>query len=187
MLRTLEVARLDMLARAGPESLSLRDAPINVVIHETTQAFSAATGQPWWVAGITHGQELELQPLNVLRRRRILKSTLRHEYTHAVIERIGQGLAPRWLAEGLAIAFAGEAPLLARFKPPNRLPLDELERRLANPRSAAEMRSLYASAYAEVRALIQKEGEPSVWRRLRLPRPAAHSMSEKSAGYSLSL
>jgi stage II sporulation protein D len=187
MLRTLEVARLDMLARAGPESLSLRDAAINVVIHETTQDFSAATGQPWWVAGITHGHELELQPLNILRRRRILKSTLRHEYTHAVIEEIGQGRAPRWLAEGLAIAFAGEGPFLARFKPRNRLPLDELERRLASPRSAAEMRSSYASAYAEVRALIQKEGEPSVWRRLKLPHPAGHSISDKSAAYSLSL
>ena len=54
-----------------------------------------------------------------------------------------------------------------RYKPKTRLTIDELERSLTNPRSPAEMRSLYASAYLEVRALIQKEGEPAVWRRLK--------------------
>ncbi|HXU35674.1 MAG TPA: SpoIID/LytB domain-containing protein [Blastocatellia bacterium] len=166
VLRTLEAARLDMLVRTGSAALSLPDSAVEVVIHETTQDFIAATGQSWWVAGSTHGRQIELQPLALLRRRRILASTLRHEYTHAAIEAIGQRRAPRWLAEGLAIAFAGEGPSLLRVKPPRRLSLDELERRLARPRSALEMRSLYASAYVAVRELIQKEGEPAVWRRL---------------------
>ncbi len=164
-LRALEAARLDMLARVGPASLKLPDFPLDVVVHETTQDFIAATGQSWWAAGVTHGHQIDLQPLAVLRRRRILTSTLRHEYAHAVIEAAGGGGAPRWLAEGLAISFAGEGPALERFKPARRLLVDELERRLAMPRSAAEMRSLYAAAYVEVRALIHTEGEPSVWRR----------------------
>ncbi len=184
ILRTLEAARLDMFARVGPASLSLLDTAIDVVIHETTQDFIAALGQSWWVAGITHGRQIDLQPLAVLRRRRVLTTTLRHEYTHAVIEAIGQGRTPRWLAEGLAIEFAGEGSSLVRFRPKRQLPVDELERRLARPRSAAEMRSLYASAYVEVRALIQKEGEPGVWRRLKPQPPGAHSVN---AGYSLSL
>lgn len=108
---------------------------------------------------------IELQPFAVLRRRRVLNSTLRHEYAHAVIEVNGQGRAPRWLAEGLAIAFAGEGPSLERFRPKTRLPREELERRLASPVSPANMRSLYAAAYSEVRELIRAEGEPSVWRR----------------------
>lgn len=165
VLRRLEAARLDMLARAGPASLSLPNT-IDVVIHETTRDFTAATGQPWWVAGATKGPRIELQPISVLRRRHILDSTLRHEYVHAVIETIGGGPTPRWLAEGLAIVFAGEGPSLERFRPNSRLSLVELERRLARPRSAAEMRSLYAAAFVEVRALIQKEGEASVWRRV---------------------
>jgi stage II sporulation protein D len=165
VLRTLEASRLDMLARAGPASLHLPDAT-NVVIHETTQELVAATGQPWWVAGVTHRSGIELQPIAVLHRRRVLSSTLRHEYVHAVIEINGGGRTPRWLAEGLAISFAGEGPSLERFRPKGRLALDELERRLASPRSPAEMRSLYAAAYREVQTLIQKEGEPAVWRRV---------------------
>src|SRR5262249_6882436 len=166
MLRTLEAARLDMLARVGPASLSLPNNVVNVVIHETTADFVSATRQPSWVAGVTRADRIELQPLTVLRRRRVLNSTLRHEYTHAVIESIGQGRTSRWLAEGLAIHFAGEGALLERFRPGKRMSLDQLEKKLAGPRSAAEMRSLYAAAYREVRALIQTEGEPNVWRRL---------------------
>jgi len=166
-IRTLEAARLDMLARVGPASFSLPDN-VDVVIHATTQDFMAATGQAWWVAGATRGRRIELQPLGVLRRRRILTSTLRHEYAHAVIEAAGQGRAPRWLAEGLAIQFAGEGPGLLRYPGKKRMPLQELERQLERPGSAAEMRSLYAAAYREVQALIQKEGEANVWRRLKV-------------------
>ena len=82
-----------------------------------------------------------------------------------MIEANGGSGVPRWLAEGLAISFAGEGRMILRFMSKTRLPLDELERRLAHPGSAAEMRSLYAAAYYEVRALIRKEGESAVWRR----------------------
>ncbi len=175
-LRLLEAARLDMFARAGPVPRSLPDAAVDVVVHETTQDFTAATGQSWWAAGVTHGRRIELQPLNVLRRRRILTSTLRHEYAHSVMEANGGSGVPRWLVEGLAISFAGEGRMLLRFRSKTRLPLDELERRLAHPGSATEMRSLYAAAYYEVRTLIRKEGEPSVWRRV-----AAHASGARSA------
>lgn len=188
MLRTFEAARLDMFSRIRASSLSLPDTVIDIAIHETTQDFIAATGQSWWVAGITRGRRIELQPLKVLRRRRILTSTLRHEYAHAAIEAVGASRTPHWLAEGLAIAFAGEGPSLVRFRPKTRLPLDELERRLANPRSAAEMRSLYASAYFEVRMLIQKQGEPNVWRRLKSQPPVANSvatLTKRSTGPAL--
>ena len=174
-IRLLEAARLDMFARAGPASLSLPAGPVDVVVHETTQDFTAATGQSWWAAGVTRGRRIELQPLNVLRRRGILRSTLRHEYVHSVIEANGGSGVPRWLAEGLAIGFAGEGRMLLRFMSKTRLSLDELERRLANPRSSTEMRALYAAAYYEVRALIRKEGEPSVWRRAGARASKAHT------------
>jgi len=167
VLRTLEAAHKDMHRRLIGASLKLPAAPrFDVVIHGSTQDFTAATGQPWFAAGATRGHRIQLQPLSVLRRRRILASTLRHEYAHSVIEAIGEGHTPRWLAEGLAIHFAGEAAMLTRFESSKRLSLDELESKLEHPASSAEMRAMYAAASREVLALIQKEGESSVWRRV---------------------
>jgi stage II sporulation protein D len=168
VIRTLEAARLDMAAR-GAASLSLPD-DLDVTVHETTQDFTASTGQPWWVAGATRGRRIELQPLTILKRRRILGSTLRHEYAHAVIEANGRSSVPRWLAEGLAISFAGEGAAILRFRSKTQLSLDELERRLGRFESSRQMRELYAAAYHEVRLLIRKEGEPKVWRRVAGPR-----------------
>jgi hypothetical protein len=167
VLRLLEAARLDMFSRIAPASLTLPQDPIEVFFHPTTQRFTSLTGQPSWVAGVTHGRRIELQPMSVLKRRRILTSTLRHEYAHAVIEAVSGGGAPRWLTEGLAISFAGEAKLLGSENK-QRLPLVELEQRLSHPRSAAEMRNLYAVAFQEVQTLIRAEGEPAVWKRLRV-------------------
>jgi stage II sporulation protein D len=163
-LRLLEAARLDMLARVGPASIPIPQDDIEIFFHPSTERFSAVTGQPSWAAGVAHGRRIELQPLAVLKRRGILASTLRHEYAHVVIETVSGGSAPRWLTEGLAISFAGEGRLLAPFKSKQKLPLDELEQRLFRPRSAAEMRSLYAAAYQEVQRLIRAQGEPVVWK-----------------------
>jgi stage II sporulation protein D len=166
-LRTLEAARADLLRRLEAASLTLAEpAPLEVIVHRTTQDFMAATGQPWWVAAVTRGRRMELQPLGVLRRRGVLATTLRHEYAHAVIELLGQGHAPRWLAEGLAIYVAGEGAMLARVAAKIKLTTDELERKLARPASPQEMRELYAAAYREVKTLMQAEGEARVWQRV---------------------
>jgi hypothetical protein len=166
-LRALESAREDLLRRLERASLRIAEpAPFEVVIHATTADFIAATGQSGWAAGVARGRRIELQPLQLLRRRGILNTTLRHEFAHAVIEVLGQARAPRWLAEGLAIHVAGEAAKLPHIENKTTLSQEELERRLARPASVAEMRELYAMAYREVRAMIQAEGEAVVWRRV---------------------
>jgi stage II sporulation protein D len=165
-LRTLEAARADLSRRLGAASLELPGgAPVTVNIHATTGDFMSATGQPPWAAAATRGRTVELQPLAALRRRNALTTTLRHEYAHAVIETLGRGRAPRWLAEGLAVHFAGEGRALSRLAPRPGLARAELERRLARPASAREMRALYAAAYREVQSLLRAEGEAGVWRR----------------------
>ena len=108
---------------------------------------------------------VELQPLEVLRRRGVFATTLRHEFVHAALDALGHGRAPLWLEEGLAILVAGEGPQLARTAPREKIPADELERELENPASPQRMRALYAAAYAEVSALIRREGESTAWRR----------------------
>jgi SpoIID/LytB domain protein len=165
LLRTLEAAYADLAQRLERAGVGVAVPDVGVTVYETTGDFVGATGRPAWVAGVTEGRRISLQPLDVLRRRGVLQTTPRHEFVHAALEAIGARRAPLWLAEGLAAHFAGEGRALGRATPSERLSVEELERRLARPASAAEMRALYAAAYAEVSALIRREGEPAAWRR----------------------
>lgn len=167
VLHTLEKARRDVARRTAAASLHpVEPQPLDVLIHDTTGDFVAATGQPWWAGAVTHDHLIQLQPLEILRSRGVLDQTLRHEYAHTVIEALSHGHAPRWLSEGLAAHIAGEGALLAHDEMKTKLSIDELESRLSQPASAEEMRELYAAAYREVWALIRTEGEAEVWRRV---------------------
>jgi stage II sporulation protein D len=167
VLATLETARADLMRRLSAAAVEPREAAIvNVVIHETTSSFVSATGEPAWAAGATRGRTIELQPIDVLRRRGIIVATLRHEFAHCVMESIAASRIPRWLAEGAAIHFAGEGRLLAPFRPRQAISQEDLERQLEHPSSREQMRALYAAAYDQVLALIKKEGESSIWKRL---------------------
>jgi SpoIID/LytB domain protein len=164
-LRALESARADVSRRVERASLAAVLPEMEVFVYETTGDFVGATGEAAWVAAVTEGRRMRLQPLEALKRRGILSTTPRHELVHAALEALGHGRAPRWLVEGLAAYVAGEGPLLARAGAARRIPIDELERRLAQqPSSAEETRALYAAAYAEVSALIRREGEAAAWR-----------------------
>jgi hypothetical protein len=168
VLATLEAAQADMADRLSTASVhGAESGAVDVVFHATTPDFVASTGEPWWAAGVTHGHTIELQPLAVLRRRGIVTTTLRHEYTHYVIEALSQGRASRWLAEGLAAFFAGEGRMLSPYAPRQPLAPEEIERRLANrAASPQEMRALYAAAYQAVLTIVQKQGESALWTRV---------------------
>ncbi|HYP02131.1 MAG TPA: hypothetical protein VER76_18210, partial [Pyrinomonadaceae bacterium] len=166
-LAALEAARSDVRARLSAASLaSPALGVLEAFVHETTGDFTGATGKPAWVAAVTNGRRIELQPLTTLDKRGVLATTLRHEYAHAVINALARGRAPLWLSEGLAAHVAGEGARLTRSVPQQKVSLEELERKLAAPASAAEMRALYAAAFREVNALIRAEGEANVWRRV---------------------
>lgn len=166
-LAVLEAARADVRSRLAAASIA---APalgvLEAFVHATTGDFTGATGRPAWVAATTHGRRIELQPLATLGKRGLLVPTLRHEYAHAVINALARSRAPLWLSEGLAAHVAGEGRALTRHASKEKLSLAELEKRLAAPASATEMRLLYAAAFREVSALIRAEGEANVWRRV---------------------
>jgi stage II sporulation protein D len=171
ILRTLEAGRADISGRLRAAGLILPGRrSIEVYVHATTAEFIAETGQPGFAAAATRDGTIALQPLELLNRRRILAQTLRHEYAHSVIDELGRGRAPRWLAEGMASHLAGEGQLLMRTlggeARREKLSTAELERRLKRPASADEMRTLYAEAYRVVRDLIRTEGEAALWRRI---------------------
>ncbi len=163
-LQILETARTDLLGRLKTAALRLNDsAPFEIVIHATTAEFIAATGLSGWATGATRGRRIELQPLSLLKKRGVLTTALRHELAHAVIELVGNSQAPRWLAEGLSLHFAGEASTMARVQIKQVLPREELERQLNAGASAGKMRELYTMAFREVQTLIREKGEAYVW------------------------
>jgi hypothetical protein len=169
VLRTLNQARNDIARRLTAAQLSTEQVPhLGIVLHNSTGDFTVATGQPWWAAAATKGNRIELQPVEVLRNRGVLETTLRHEYAHAVIESLGHGKTPRWLAEGLAITLAGEGPRYAELKTNPALSTDEIDRRLAalgNPGATTEeMRAAYGAAYRAIQNLIHEKTEPAVWK-----------------------
>jgi hypothetical protein len=142
---------------------------LEIFVNETTGDFVGRTGLPYWAAAATRGNQIEIQPLATLKRRRILETTLRHELVHAMIDVVSRGRAPRWLAEGLALHLAGEGPLVSRYEPRQRITTAEIDKQLGysmSMMSANDMRAVYAAAYSEVRRLIKNEGEARVWRRV---------------------
>jgi hypothetical protein len=167
-LAVLEAARADVRSRLAAASVA---APalgvLEIFVHPTTGDFTEATGKPAWVAAVTRARRIDLQPLATLNRRGLLAPTLRHEYAHAVIDALSRSRAPLWLSEGLAAHVAGEGRMLTRGAPlQGKLSREELEKRLAAPANAADMRALYAAAFREVSALIRAQGEADVWRRV---------------------
>ncbi len=168
VLRVLESGRSDLIRRVSAAGLSFHFPSLELYINKTTGDFVGRTGQPPWVAAATRGTRIEMQPFEILKRRGILESTLRHEMAHVAIDLVGRGRTPRWLNEGLAIHVAGEGRAISHHGVKTEISLPELEKKLSYAASAAEMRAGYAAAYAEVQRLIRAEGEAAIWQRVKL-------------------
>ncbi len=163
VLNLLETIRADLLRRVASAGIEAQFPNLEIVFNETTGDFVGRTGMPPWAAAATKRNRIELQPLKLLRRRRILETTLRHELVHVLIDALGGGQTPRWLTEGMALFLAGEGRLLDQK---SSMPVAMVEEALAAPKSAGEMKSAYAAAYNLVKELIRSEGEKKVWNRV---------------------
>src|SRR5688572_20772182 len=163
LLNLLESTRTQILRRAGGNaSLPVLD----VVVNKTTGDFTGRTGLPPWAAAATKNSRIELQPLALLKQRRILETTLRHELVHVIIDSMGGGQTPRWLTEGLALYVAGEGPMLPQSRETKPVPLETIDQKLASAKTSAEMQAAYAAAFKVVSELVRREGENKVWKRV---------------------
>jgi len=166
ILSSLELTRNDYLRRTSSASIAVNIPRLEIRLNESTGDFTSRTGQPWWAAAATRGNRIELQPVEMLKRRGVLFTTLRHELAHIMIDSVSNKRAPRWLEEGFALYLAGEGQSISRYGTRRRLTEDELERRLQRPRTQAEMRTLYAESYLVVVEMIRSQGEASLWNKL---------------------
>ena len=166
LLNLLEASRAALTRRLSLAGVEFQFPNVEIVVNKTTGDFVGRTGMPAWAAAATRNHRIELQPLALLKQRGILETTLRHELVHVIVDAIGGGQTPRWLAEGIAIYVAGEGQLIERYNQAPALSPNELERRLATAKSADELKTAYAAAYKAVRDLVRTEGEIKLWKRV---------------------
>jgi stage II sporulation protein D len=143
LLALIRRARDEIARVAGVDA----GARLRVTVHPTVESFGRATGQPWYVGGATHGANVDLLPVTVLRRNGMLERVVRHEIAHVLLDAHLDGRA-LWVREGSAAYFAGGREVVgAAFRRPAALtcPTDDELRR---PASAEKQRDAYARAEA---------------------------------------
>jgi hypothetical protein len=157
LLALIRRARDEIARAAGVE----KGVGLRVMVHPTVESFGRATGQPWYVAGATHGSDVDLLPITVLRRNGMLERVVRHEIAHVLLDSHLEGRA-LWVREGAAAYFAGRShdrPL--RLQTDLICPTDDELRR---PASAEKQRDAYARAEACFARQV-RTGTP--WREVR--------------------
>jgi stage II sporulation protein D len=104
----LQMAETELHYLRSRWHLSL-NTPLDIYAYPDLESFRNGAGEPGWVAAHTQGNRIEMQPLAVLESRGVLRSTLRHELLHVLIEAHAKPGLPVWFREGLAQNLAGDA------------------------------------------------------------------------------
>lgn len=77
------------------------DGPFKVIVYHGPE-FWTRTNSPTWVRGLYDGV-IHLRVVPGEPQAGLSAELLRHEYTHALVDRLSAGRAPVWLSEGLAL------------------------------------------------------------------------------------
>jgi stage II sporulation protein D len=178
-LETLDAsgaAFLNDLARARAEASQLSGLnaahPFVVRSFPSTEAFRNATLAPGWTAAFAEGDWIATQPLATLAARRLLLSTMRHEFLHALIEHQAGPRAPLWLREGLVELWGTDPDSQPNLH--NRAPvttLDTLDAGLSHSTTEAQSAAAHRDAAIYAARLLDRYGRTQVldWLRSGVP------------------
>jgi tetratricopeptide (TPR) repeat protein len=122
---------VDMLEKAYARiggTLSAYPADRITVVLYTREQFRDTTRSPDWAAAAYDGR-IHVATKGALDDLAELENLLIHEYTHALVARLGGRIVPVWLNEGLATVMEADGPAYARSvlaRISTRLPLSQL-------------------------------------------------------------
>jgi stage II sporulation protein D len=150
---------------------------ITVRVYPSVEVFRNGTGEPGWVAARTSGGNIETQPLQTLRARGVLRSTLYHEFLHVAVETGAHPSLPLWFREGLAECLSRNEDRQnhpARAGPSS----DDALQQRSDERSA---RQGHDDARRRVESLFARysKGEVLGWLRTGIPPEVSRSMDNK--------
>ncbi|MBZ5527805.1 MAG: SpoIID/LytB domain-containing protein [Acidobacteriia bacterium] len=132
---------------------------VRLKVFSTLKSYRDTTGQAGWVAATTRGNTIRLQPLAVLKQKRVLESTLRHELFHVLVESRGQAELPLWFREGLVLYLSAPEE---KDKDEAAMSDRRMEKILENPASREQMQQTYRAARMRVAQLFLKFGRAAV-------------------------
>lgn len=175
-LRTEDKGYLSQINQALAEAESRSglqfSAPITVRTFDSTSDFRESTLAPGWVAAFTEGNFIATQPFATLAARKLLVSTLRHEFLHALVESQAASSSPLWLREGL-VELWSEGPAARETRGGSGAPLQasQIESALAHPSSEAQSLAAHNAARLYTQKLMDRSGRVQVlaWLRSGLP------------------
>ncbi|MFL6465965.1 MAG: SpoIID/LytB domain-containing protein [Bryobacteraceae bacterium] len=158
------------LGLTAPEAIDIR-------VYPDIDTFRNATGEPGWVAARSSPSGIELQPSRLLETRNVLRSTLRHEILHVLIEREAVPDLPVWFREGLVEWLS--QPHGSGSSASQGVNDDDLRQR----QDLGRARRAYNITYQQVASLVNRYGEATVlgWLKRGLPLEVRNSIVNKAA------
>jgi len=137
LLGLLQLTRKSLIARVAAAGVTAQIPALEIFINERLATLWGARDNP---PGRQQRQKEVGLSFNRSKRSsgvEFSKQPYVMNLVHTLVDVVGHGRAPRWLAEGLALHLAGEGPLVARYQPRKRLTTEEIERQLSDVRFAS--------------------------------------------------
>jgi hypothetical protein len=149
-----------LLAEAAEVTGTSPRTTLAIVVYTSVDDMRARTKAPAWAHGLYDGAAVRV-PINPRGDIGVTMATLRHEVMHAQLH-AAVGCMPAWFNEGLAMYFAGTAPIsewLAQLRHPEPLEVTTLAAPSIDEQNTEIVARLYAQSLAMIMYIVERGGE----------------------------